>query len=165
MKWSTSSGSPSRRRSPPVNGSCERVGGRAAGAASGTTPAWATASLAASRLRSRLDPLARAMARHPDRRTRRFGLLHLAQRVCLYIEHVALHVARSRGTKLSHRLAHPLGLTGPEVAVGVSDHHHAVGSYAPRRLQRAKHVLGHDGARVAQHVSVAQLEPKKGERI
>src|SRR3954447_12605575 len=68
MKWSTSSGSTSRRRSPPVNGSCERVGGRAAGAASGTTPAWATASLAASRLRSRLDPLARAMARHPDRR-------------------------------------------------------------------------------------------------
>src|SRR3954454_4647801 len=156
MKWSTSSGSTSRRRRPPVNGSCERVGGRAAGAASGITPAWATASLAASRLRSRLDPLARAIARHPDRRTRRFGLLHLAQRVCLYVEHVAPHVAPSRRTKLFHRLAHALGLTGPEAAVGVADHHHALASYAPRGLQRAKHVLGHDGARVAQHVRIAQ---------
>src|SRR5215211_2626660 len=53
MKWSTRRGRTSRRRSPPVKGSCGRR--------PGSTPACATASRAASRLRSRLDLPARAI--------------------------------------------------------------------------------------------------------
>src|SRR5215211_8632678 len=53
MKCNTSSGSTSRRRRPPVNGSCGR--------SPGSIPACTTASRAASRLRSRLDLPARAI--------------------------------------------------------------------------------------------------------